>query len=79
MQPPDDRGSSVRARVIYPAIERHDGSVGALCDGAGDAACADGLTCQPAADSTPLCHPVCSSGACPGGGVCLNNAYCNFP
>ncbi len=75
---PDDRGSAVRARAIYPATERRDGKIGANCDRVDDALCADGLTCQPAADSTKLCHESCSAAACTGGGVCLNTVYCAF-
>jgi hypothetical protein len=75
--PPDDQESGVRARVIYPSLDRHDGKLGAICGATGDAACAEGLTCQPAADNQQLCHQTCT-GACPAGGTCVNGAYCAF-
>ena len=63
--------------MIYPSLDRHDGKLGARCNGADDEPCADGLTCQPASDGTRLCHAACTD-ACPGGGTCLNGAYCAF-
>jgi hypothetical protein len=69
--------SDVRARALYPAFERHDGQVGARCEGAGDAACGQELVCQDDAGGVKLCHPACD-GECPGGGTCVNNTFCSF-
>lgn len=77
MAPPDTDGSGVRARVIYPSLERRDGQIGARCGGPDDAPCGDGLVCAATPDGAPLCHPACT-GACPGGGVCANGMYCSF-
>jgi hypothetical protein len=75
--PPDNNESGVRARVIYPALDRHDGRLGALCAATEDAPCLEGLTCQPDSDGKQLCHTACTN-ACPGGGTCVNGAYCAF-
>lgn len=74
---PDTDGEGVRARVIYPVLERHDGQIGAECGSAGDAPCGPGLTCQGSPEGGPLCHPECTD-ACPGGGACVNGTYCAF-
>ena len=75
--PPDTVMQGVRARVIYPALERHDGKLGAQCGEPGDVTCGDALTCQPAADGKSLCHATCTGNTCPGGGTCINS-YCSF-
>jgi hypothetical protein len=74
---PDTDGSGVRARVIYPSLERHDGQIGAQCGGGGDAECGAGLTCQETPEGVRLCHEACTV-SCTQGGVCLNGTFCNF-
>jgi hypothetical protein len=78
MEPPDTQSSGVRARVIYPSLERHDGNIGARCGGATDVACGTNLTCVAGgAEAFTLCHPVCAlpdGSPCPEGGVCQAGA-----
>ena len=71
---PDDSGTAVRARVIYPGIGGDgNGKIGATCGGAGDAPCESGLVCIAGSDSQPHCHKACTPGVlpeCPSGGIC---------
>jgi hypothetical protein len=76
--PPDTDGSGVRARVIYPSLDVHDGTLGARCGGAGDDDCDTGLTCQNApGGGGKLCHEACTT-TCKVGGVCVNGTFCAF-
>jgi hypothetical protein len=68
MVPPDTDGSGVRARVVYPTTDVHDGSLGAHCGGANDAMCGTGFTCV--ADDS-LCHEMCTT-TCTNGGTCMS-------
>jgi hypothetical protein len=76
--PPDTDGDSVRGRVIYPSLQRQDGTIGASCEGEAD--CNPGLTCGGNPDAL-RCHPACDAAAegdpCPEGGVCTGGV-CSF-
>ncbi|MSP15800.1 MAG: hypothetical protein EXR73_04140 [Myxococcales bacterium] len=76
---PDTDGSAIRARVVYPSLERHDGVIGARCGGLTDLVCGDGLACVPhsGGDGATLCHEVCTD-ACVQGGSC-DAGSCQFP
>jgi hypothetical protein len=75
--PPDTDGSGVRARVVYPDLERHDGQLGARCGEPADAPCGDGLSCEATSGGVKLCHETCTT-VCKLGGVCVNATYCSF-
>jgi hypothetical protein len=76
-QPSDESDSGVRARVVYPTLDRRDGTLGALCGAASDAPCLEGTICEPDADGTSICHSQCTD-SCPGGGTCVNATFCAF-
>ncbi|MDB4957139.1 MAG: rhizobiocin/RTX toxin and hemolysin-type calcium binding protein [Myxococcales bacterium] len=65
---PDPVGTSVRARVIYPAYDSASAVLGAKCGGS-LAACATGLACAMGTDGDQRCYATCT-GACPAGGTC---------
>jgi len=71
---PDTSGAAIRARLIYPARDPHDGRRGAACGRSGDDPCGDGLVCMAGSTGTPFCHEVCdpqgSAPQCPDGGIC---------
>ncbi len=71
--PPDTSGSGVRARVVYPTLEHHDGTIGARCGGASDTACGMGLVCAASPQGQQLCHTTCTI-TCPAGGTCRSGA-----
>jgi hypothetical protein len=76
MLPPDTAGSGVRARVLYPSLDRHDGTIGSLCGAPSDPPCLADLLCATSPDAQSLCHPICSlpdETPCPLGGTCRSN------
>jgi hypothetical protein len=75
--PGDESDSSVRARVVYPTLDRHDGALGAICGAATDAPCLEGTICEQDSGGTSICHAECTD-SCPGGGTCVNATFCAF-
>lgn len=75
MPPPSSDEGDVRGRVIYPSLDRADGTIGATCDPADAATCGEDLVC-----ADQLCHQTCSlpdETVCPDGGTCRGGA-CRF-
>lgn len=70
--PPDQSGSSVRARILYPVYDDARGVLGATCGPSAPGApdCNDGLACAMGSDSVHRCYAKCTPPTCPGGGTC---------
>jgi hypothetical protein len=70
---PDQSGSAVRGRILYPVYDDARGIHGALCGSsapAGAPACAAGLACALGSDGMQRCYTTCTPPSCPGGGTC---------
>ena len=70
--PPDQSGSSVRARILYPVYDDARGVLGATCGASAPGApnCDDGLACAMGSDGVHRCYVTCTPPTCPGGGTC---------
>lgn len=68
---PDQSGSAVRARILYPAYDDARGILGAPCGAsASGATCGPGLACAIGSDTVNRCFVTCTPPSCPGGGTC---------
>jgi hypothetical protein len=69
---PDESGTAVRARIVYPLYDDARGVHGATCGASspGAPACNDGLACAMGSDGVQRCYAKCVPPSCPGGGTC---------
>jgi hypothetical protein len=69
---PDQSGSAVRARILYPVYDDARGVLGAPCGASapGAPACGAGLACAMGTDNVHRCFATCTPPSCPGGGTC---------
>lgn len=69
---PDQSGSAVRARILYPVYDDARGVHGATCGASAPGApnCGEGLACAMGSDSVQRCYTTCTPPTCPGGGTC---------
>ena len=69
---PDQSGSAVRARILYPVYDDARGIHGATCGASapGAPSCGEGLACAMGSDSVQRCYVTCTPPSCPGGGTC---------
>src|SRR5512140_2851621 len=61
--PPDENGSAVRARVIYPRYDEATAILGAPCGGSLPA-CGTGLACGMGTDGMSRCFQTCTPPTC---------------
>lgn len=69
---PDQSGSAVRARILYPVYDEARGVLGATCGASAPGAptCGPGLACAMGTDGVQRCYATCTPPSCPGGGTC---------
>lgn len=69
---PDQSGSAVRARILYPVYDDARSVIGAMCGASapGAPSCGDGLACAMGSDAVQRCYATCTPPSCPGGGTC---------
>jgi hypothetical protein len=69
---PDQSGSAVRARILYPVYDDARGVLGATCGASAPGAptCGPGLACAMGTDGVQRCYATCTPPSCPGGGTC---------
>jgi hypothetical protein len=67
--PPDENGTAVRARLVYPPYDDAAAILGAPCGG-DLPACGTGLACATGTDNVARCYQTCTPPTCAGGGTC---------
>jgi hypothetical protein len=69
---PDQSGSAVRGRILYPVYDDARSVLGATCGASAPGApdCGAGLACAMGSDNVQRCYTTCTPPSCPGGGTC---------